>query len=104
MVKNLPAMQETWVRSLGWEDSWEEGMATHLSTPARRILMNRGAWSHGVAKDNKLFYSFRKRIKNFFFIVLACSQLWLLGNIRYLKDGLNDIYIYIYISERENIV
>ena len=28
-VKNLPAMQETWVRSLGWEDPLEEGMATH---------------------------------------------------------------------------
>ena len=31
MVKNLPAMQETWVRSLGWEDLVEGGMATHSS-------------------------------------------------------------------------
>ena len=30
-VKNLPAMQETWVRSLGWKDPLEEGMATHSS-------------------------------------------------------------------------
>ena len=30
-VKNLPAMQETWVRSLGWEDPLEERMATHSS-------------------------------------------------------------------------
>ena len=30
-VKNLPAIQETWVRSLGWEDPMEEGMATHSS-------------------------------------------------------------------------
>ena len=37
MVKNLPAMQETWVRSLGWEDSLEKGMATHSSTLAWRI-------------------------------------------------------------------
>ena len=29
MVKNLPAMQETQVRSLGWEDTLEKGMATH---------------------------------------------------------------------------
>ena len=29
MVKNLPARWETWVRSLGWEDPLEEGMATH---------------------------------------------------------------------------
>ena len=31
VVKHLPAMQETWVRSLGWEDPLEEGMATHSS-------------------------------------------------------------------------
>ena len=31
-VKNLPAMRETWVRSLGWEDPLEEGMATHSSS------------------------------------------------------------------------
>ena len=31
MVKNLPAKQETWVRSLGWEDPLEKGMATHSS-------------------------------------------------------------------------
>ena len=30
-VRNLPAMQETWVRSLGWEDPLEKGMATHSS-------------------------------------------------------------------------
>ena len=30
-VKNLPAVQEAWVRSLGWEDPMEEGMATHSS-------------------------------------------------------------------------
>ena len=36
-VKNLPAMQETWVRSLGWEDPLEEGMATHSSILAWRI-------------------------------------------------------------------
>ena len=31
MVKNLPAMQETWVLSLGWEDTLEEATATHSS-------------------------------------------------------------------------
>jgi len=31
MVKNPPAMRETWVRSLGWEDPLEKGMATHSS-------------------------------------------------------------------------
>ena len=37
MVKNLPAKQETWVRSLGWEDLLEKGMATHSSILAWRI-------------------------------------------------------------------
>ena len=37
MVKNLPAKQETWVRSLGQEDPLEEGMATHCSILAWRI-------------------------------------------------------------------
>ena len=31
MVKNLPAMQETWVQSLGWEDLLKKGLATHSS-------------------------------------------------------------------------
>ena len=37
MVKNLPAMQETRIRSLGQEDTLEKGMATHSSIPAWRI-------------------------------------------------------------------
>ena len=44
MVKNLPAMWETWVRYLGWEDPLEEGVATHSSIIAWRIPMDRGAW------------------------------------------------------------
>ena len=42
-VKNLPAVWETWVQSLAWEDPLEEGMATHSSILAWRILMDRGA-------------------------------------------------------------
>ena len=47
-------MQETKVRSLGWEDTLEEGMATHSSVFAWRIPMDKGAWqatAHGVAKS-----------------------------------------------------
>ena len=53
MVKNLPAMRETWFQSLGWEDPLEEGMATHSIILAWRIPMDREAWwatVHGVAK------------------------------------------------------
>ena len=38
MVMNLPGMRETWVQSLGWEDPLEEGMASHSSILAWRIL------------------------------------------------------------------
>ena len=37
MAKNPPAMQEPWVRSLGWEDPLEKEMAIHSSISARRI-------------------------------------------------------------------
>ena len=37
MVKNLPVMQETWVQTLGWEDSLEKGMATYSRVLAWRI-------------------------------------------------------------------
>ena len=37
MVKNLPAMRDTWVRSLGWEDPLEEGMAAYSTILAWRI-------------------------------------------------------------------
>ena len=40
MVKNLPAIQETWVWSLGWEDPLEESMATHSSILAWRIPLS----------------------------------------------------------------
>ena len=40
MIKNMPAMQETWVQSLGWEDPLEKGKATHSGILARRIPWN----------------------------------------------------------------
>ena len=51
MVKNLHAMQETWVQSLGWEDTLEKEMATHSSILAWRIPwtgepMGYSPWGH----------------------------------------------------------
>ena len=42
-IRNLPAMRETWVRSLSQEDTLEEGMATHSIILVWRIPMDRGA-------------------------------------------------------------
>ena len=50
MVKNLPAMRETWVRFLGQEDPLEKGMATHSSI----LTTDREAWwatVHGISKS-----------------------------------------------------
>ena len=54
MITYPPAMREIWVQSLGWEDSLDEGMATHSRILAWRIPMVRGAWwatVHGVPKS-----------------------------------------------------
>ena len=54
MVKNPPAVQETWVQSLGQEDPLEKGMAAPSSTLAWGNPMDRGAWratAHGVAES-----------------------------------------------------
>ena len=54
MVKNLPAVREIWVRSLGWEDPLEGCMATHSSILAYRIPLDRRAWQdrvHGVTQS-----------------------------------------------------
>ena len=59
MVKNLPAMQETQVRSLGWEDPLEKGLAIHSSILSWRIpwtvepggLQSMGLQIHGAQSD-----------------------------------------------------
>ena len=56
MIKKLPAMWETWVQSLGWEDPLEEGMATHSSSLAWRIprnLVHYSPWGHKVRDTTK---------------------------------------------------
>ena len=57
MIKNPPAVWETWVQSLGWEDPLEEDMTTHSSILSWRTPMDRGAWQatvHQVAESRTL--------------------------------------------------
>ena len=55
MVKNLPAVQETRLQFLGWEDPLEKGMANHSSILGLKNYMDKGAWRvttvHGVSKS-----------------------------------------------------
>ena len=57
MVKRLPTMQETWVRSLGWEDPLEKEMATHSSSLAWKIpwrsLVGYSPWGHKELERTK---------------------------------------------------
>ena len=61
VVKNVLAMQETWVRSLGGEDPPEEGMATHSGTPeespGQRSLRAMVHWNMTVATKHEHAYS-----------------------------------------------
>ena len=55
MVKNPPAVPETWVRSLGQGDPLEKGMATYSNILAWEFPMNRGAWRitvHGITESD----------------------------------------------------
>ena len=51
-VKNLPAIQETWVQSLGWEDPLEKGVATHSS-----ILVWRIPWTEELGGVHRVIKS-----------------------------------------------
>ena len=62
LIKNPPAMRETWVRSLGWEDPLQKGKATHSSILAWRIPWTVGS-VHGVAKS-------RTQLSGFHFFLL----------------------------------
>ena len=58
-MKNLPAMQETWVQSLGQEDTLEKGMATHSS-----ILARKTPWTEGLWRATQSMSQSRTRLRN----------------------------------------
>ena len=80
-VKNLPAMQETCVQFLGWEDPLEEGMATHSSILPWRIPMDRGTWwttVHGITESDMTerlsFFLLQGRTEARFHTLLSLSK------------------------------
>ena len=68
LVKNPPAMWETWVRSLGWEDPLEKGTATHSSVLAWRIPWGRKELD--VTERLSLFSVYASSLTMSFFFVL----------------------------------
>ena len=69
LVKNLPAMKETWDRPLGWEDPLEKGKASHSSILAWRTV-------HGVTKS-------RRQLSDFTFFTFFCWVIWGTGHLEY---------------------
>ena len=74
LLKNLPAMQETWVRSLGQEDPQEKGMATCASILARRIpqriLEGHSPWGHTALDTSE-----RRTLSHFLFHLVVSPYL-----------------------------
>ena len=96
LVKDPPAVQETWVQSLGWEDPMEEGMATNSSIPAWRMPMDRGAWQatiHWVTKSQRQLSNF-----HFFFSLLFSAICKASSDnhfaFLFLGDGLDHFLLY----------
>ena len=79
LVKNLPAMRETWVPSLGWEDPLEKGKATQSSILAWRIswtVLSMGLQSQTQLSD---FYFFIQNSNN----IVIIKDVLLKTNIKY---------------------
>ena len=77
MVKNPPAMQETQIQSLGWEDPLEKGLATHSSILARRIPWteeeSRGLYSPRGRKVSETTEQLTLRLRKISMCVCVCS-------------------------------
>ena len=78
MVKNPPAIQETWVQFLGWEDPLEEGMATHSDILAWRV-----SWTEEVASIVPHTLKIFKYLKNKLIDISTICILLYFQNIPY---------------------
>ena len=91
-VNKQPAIQETWVWSLGWEDSLEEGMATHSSLLAWRIPMDRGAGGLQLMESQGVRHDWATKHTWLISVIKITSYYWIpeLNKIIYLILALQD--------------
>ena len=71
MIKNLSAMWEAWVQSLGWEDTLDEGMATHSSILAWKIPEELAGYSLWGCKESDM-----TRCTHTCYVVLCCMKIY----------------------------
>ena len=86
MIKNLAAMQETWVRSLGWEESLEKEMATHSDILAWRI-----PWTEELSGQQFMGSQIVRHKYSSLYMSIPVSQLSLLA----LSAGNRKFFFYI---------
>ena len=85
-VKNLPAMQETWVQSLGWEDPLEKEMATHSSILAWKI-----PWMEEPGRLQSMgSQGVQTRLSDFTFIFFQAETSLKLNNVNQVQCGVVD--------------
>ena len=90
LVKNPPAMRETWVRSLGWEDPLEEGKATHSNILTEEFPGLYSPWGHKELDTTKqLSLSSHIVSINFFFLEWECLKCLLLAKFRCAMNIMN---------------
>ena len=76
LIKNLPAMREMWVRSLGWEDPLDKGKATHSSILAWSIPWTYSPWGHKELDTTELLIIF------YYYFPSSSHRSLLLGNVK----------------------
>ena len=106
LVKNLPAMWETWVWSLGWEDPLGKGMATHSSILAWRILWTLGLQELDTTEQLSLSYLLISESKSICSINLHMVIFWIC-NLMFYEDfllSLNTLQNIIHISNRNRFL
>ena len=82
LVKNPPAVQETWVWSLGWVDPLEEGMATQSSILAWRVPMDRRAWQATVQATVHGITKYQTRLSDYKHNLITHVTAWALSPVR----------------------
>ena len=98
-IKNPPAMHETWVGSLGWEDPLEESMATHSSILAWKIPMDRSAWWATVHRSQRVRHNWAtKHTVQVLKYIVACRTVVMYLEILVLLHSSFHIFLCLWIS------
>ena len=92
IIKNMPAMQETWVQSLGWEDPLEKGKVTLSQYSGLENSMD--SIVHGVAKSRTLLSNFHFHFQSLFTFPYPWWMIFRMIFSKFGKELISDMYLY----------